>query len=177
MEFTELQKAIATLQNYSLYQLDQSKENVYRQSDELEVEKVEASNNIRRASIFYQFSNESKDKMIQQLAYEEIPRLQRQFNSPSASVATKKAAMYRLTKNKLEHDRLEKTKSDDRNLLKQNAKVLLSIYREIDKIKVEILFLEKCKKIFEFLKTNQVAPGTIADSDMFRLYKDYMKGG
>lgn len=179
MEFIDFQSCVEILKDYTMTDLLETKRTLVAQMNDLEKEKYNASNEIRRSAAYYLLANEYRDKHMNEIQNVVIPTYKRMFTSQknARSTFSKKLTVRKITENKKELERFQKTVKDNTNRVKQIAKVLMSIYQQIDKIKVEIQFVDRCQIVNDFLVANNLAVQTIIYDDMTELYKAFMRGG
>jgi hypothetical protein len=179
MTEAKFKEAIRLIRTYSLEQILQTKQTLLILMGEMNLEKKNLSNEVRRAVIHFQLSNRLKAKRIQYIDDVVLPRenenLESQVNVifPNSKITT----LSRLKQFRKERARLLKTTNDHTLRVKQNARLLVKIYAEIKKLEEQYALLNETELVRQFVTRNNLPIDGIIDDHVNRLYRLFQQQG
>lgn len=147
--------------------------------DEMELEKKNVSNEVRRSIYYSQISNKTKMRRIQQIDEIVIPRQNAHIEAEMGKVFPdiKTTSLNRLRRYRKEKEKLLKTANDHALRVKQNARILSATYIEIGKITNKLKNAEQSVEVIIFLRSVDLNPRLISQEELERQYEIYNRRG
>lgn len=175
----EFKKSFRLVKNIGIQRIINTRDALYTLLNEMTLEKKNISNEIRRSVYNFQISNKVKEKRIKYIDEIIIPRqnkhLESEMNEVFPEIKTK--SLNRLRGYRRERERLLKITSDHSLRVKQNARILSSVYSEMDTINKQYAEINRAESVNHFFVSRKVNPAEVIEDDLGRYYEEYRKGG
>lgn len=175
----EFKKAFYLIKQFTPAELVQAKNSLFVILQEMELEKKNISNEVRRSVYYFQLSNKAKEKRIKYIDEIIVPRqnihLESQVNKVFPEV--KMSSLNRLRRYRKERDLLLKVSNDQSLRVKQNARVLISAYAEAEKIEKQYQSVNEAESVRNFFASQGIHPDIVIEDELNRYCQQYNKGG
>jgi hypothetical protein len=170
--------AITILQRYTFSDLLTSRDTLKEQRKELKTEQQRYRTELDSVYTNVHLANDKYEEKIQTIMSVDIPKLQKVIMEQQRSsiyTQSKKITIARITECNQKISMLEKSIQENKLKLTRSAKNLMSVIREIDKIDNEILGLDECEKIYNFIAENRINLETLTQEQMEKIYGQYTR--
>lgn len=178
MNEEKFREALSMAISFPQQQLAAVKQSLFGLIQEMEAEKKNLSNEVRRSVYYLTISNDVKRKRIKYIDEILIPRTNNQIESVVNEVfpEAKMSSLNRLKRFRVERSRLMKITGDHTLRVKQNARLLLAVYEEIKLLQDKFQSINEAEVVRNFLQSNNINPETIIRDEIFRLYTQFNGG-
>ena len=175
----EFKKAFYLIKQFSLSELLQAKNSLFIIIQEMELEKKNISNEVRRAVYYFQVSNKVKAKRIKYIDEIIVPRQNEHLESQVNEVfpELKTTSLRRLRSFRKERERLMKVTSDHSLKVKQIARLLTSAYAEQEKVQKQYESINHAELVRYFFIREKVSPELVIEDELRRYFVKFNGGG
>lgn len=172
-------KAFDLVKGFTSVQLLQAKNSLFVFMQEMELEKKNISNEVRRSVYYFQVSNRVKVKRIKYIDEIIVPRQSEFLDSDLNKVFpdAKTTSLNRLKRFRKERERLLKVTGDHSLRVKQSARLLMIAYTESEKLGKQYQSIIEAEQVRLFFRQQDVNPSIVKEDEMPRYYQMFRKGG
>lgn len=179
MLLSRFNSCIETLRKYTILSVKLTKEVLIAQREQFLLEKNSVSKEVKLTALNATRSSKIYRDIISYIENDELPVLQHTLKfqqNASFKSGVVKLTIGRIAQKKEEVHRYKSIIGENDLRVKQIAKKLLVIIKEIDKIEEEMNMLEDCLKVQDFLASIKRSTLGIAPYENERLHKQFLEG-
>lgn len=175
----EFKDIVSLLKTYEPEKMHRTMISIESILQDLYVEKVNLSNDMRRSILYYQLSFDIKKKRIEYIDEIILPKESKSLFLQSDIIfpESKIIALSRVKSFRRERQRILKVTGDYLLRVKQNARILSEVYREIRNLENQLQLLRLAEDVRIFFIHRLIDVSSIIDEDISRIYSIYQKGG